>query len=302
MIRINRHIEPGECKITDIFPDLRKSPALIEIFGTSEAVEDILTNHKVTVMDRPYYMFVSNEDGGVYISRNHLQTSPAEVLHLDIIHELVHVKQHQCGMELFDRTVSYVDRCTEVEAYAVTVKEARRLGFTDDQILRYLQVEWITPVEQMRLARTLGVAVDCGCSYIMDYDIYLRRLKSGEPANSFLKFLGAQPDEIKEGAARFHLSIRDEFKQINGSMQEGLIGAFASEVIAHAAMTKLHANQCLTCVEMKSEFPASARCGVLIGDATVTRREGTRVTGICTIRTEDDIVICRGEAVFQVQH
>jgi len=46
---------------------------------------------------------------------------------------------------------------TEIEAYEITVREARRIGLTDDVILDYLRVSWITPEEHKRLATKLGV-------------------------------------------------------------------------------------------------------------------------------------------------
>ena len=76
---------------------------------------------------------------------------------MDIIHELCHVKQHLQGRDLYDRSRAYVDRETEIEAYEITVKEARRIGLDDNAILDYLCVSWITPEEHERLARRLGV-------------------------------------------------------------------------------------------------------------------------------------------------
>ena len=104
-------------------------------------------------------MFVDNDDATINIGRMHLKASEAEVLYLDIIHELVHVRQHREGLDLYDRSVSYVDRKTEIEAYVVTIKEARSIGLNDKQILDYLTVEWITPEEHKRLAQRLNVAV-----------------------------------------------------------------------------------------------------------------------------------------------
>jgi len=82
---------------------------------------------------------------------------------LDIVHELVHVKQHRKGLDLYDRSVSYVDRPTEIEAYAITVREARRIGLTDVAIFEYLSVDWISSEEHCRLAKRLNVAVAEGC-------------------------------------------------------------------------------------------------------------------------------------------
>ena len=76
---------------------------------------------------------------------------------LDIIHELVHVRQQREGLDLYDRSKAYVDRETEIEAYEYTINEARRIGLSEEEILDYLTVEWITLEEYRRLADRLGV-------------------------------------------------------------------------------------------------------------------------------------------------
>jgi hypothetical protein len=53
----------------------------------------------------------------------------------------------------------YVDRPTELEAYRHTIKEARRLRMTDEEIIDYLKVTWLDEDEVRRLARHLGVKV-----------------------------------------------------------------------------------------------------------------------------------------------
>jgi hypothetical protein len=112
---------------------------------------------KVCVVDCPYEMFVDNDDASITIGLTHLRGASDEFLYLDIIHELCHVKQHLQGRNLYDRSKSYVDRETEIEAYQVTVQEARRIGLNDDGISCYLRVPWITPEEHKRLVRRLGV-------------------------------------------------------------------------------------------------------------------------------------------------
>jgi len=61
------------------------------------------------------------------------------------------------GQNLYDEQKAYVDRETEIEAYRITVQEARRIGLGDDAIADYLRVAWITPEEHERLARRLNV-------------------------------------------------------------------------------------------------------------------------------------------------
>jgi hypothetical protein len=76
---------------------------------------------------------------------------------LDIVHELCHVKQFMDGKELFDPHYDYVDRPTEVEAYRYAVKEARRLGLSDQWILAYLKTEWMSNQDLAKLARHVNI-------------------------------------------------------------------------------------------------------------------------------------------------
>jgi len=102
-------------------------------------------------------MFVKNDDASIVIGLEHLQKSDSKILYLDIVHELVHVKQQRCGLDLYDKSYSYVDRPTEIEAYEIAVREAKRLGMNNKEILDYLHVEWITPEEHKRLASRMGI-------------------------------------------------------------------------------------------------------------------------------------------------
>ena len=156
--RINRRLEPGQYGLEDVFADIRTYGILQAVFADAKERDRVITNTKVFVVDNPYEMFVDNDDGSITIGLTHLRRSSKEFLYLDIIHELCHVKQHLEGRDLYDRSKSYVDRETEVEAYEVTVQEARRIGLTDEVISNYLRVPWITAEEHKRLARRLDVA------------------------------------------------------------------------------------------------------------------------------------------------
>jgi hypothetical protein len=61
------------------------------------------------------------------------------------------------GKELFEPGYDYVDRPTEVEAYRYTVKEAQRLGLSDERILSYLQTEWMSREDLKRLVKNLEI-------------------------------------------------------------------------------------------------------------------------------------------------
>jgi hypothetical protein len=158
VFHINRRNEPGQYRLVDLFPDIRTYDVLSAIFADAEEIDATLADTKVFVKDPSHDIFVDNKDGSITIGLAHLRGVPDEILYLDIIHELCHVKQHLQGRDLYDRTKAYVDRETEVEAYRLTVREARRIGWNDEAISNYLLVTWITPEEHLRLARRLGVA------------------------------------------------------------------------------------------------------------------------------------------------
>jgi hypothetical protein len=103
------------------------------------------------------YMGVNNLDGHILIGANYLKEGDIVDIYLDIIHELVHVRQFMEGKELFDDNFSYTERPTEIEAYRHTIEEARRLGLKDDRICQYLKTEWMTDADVKRLAKTLKV-------------------------------------------------------------------------------------------------------------------------------------------------
>jgi hypothetical protein len=107
-------------------------------------------------------MHVNDKDGSLVVGLKYLHDADERYLYLDIIHELVHVKQHLDGKELFDEEYSYADRPTEIEAYQYTVEEGRRLGMTEEEIAEYLYVEWMTRKEFARMLETLGVAPSRG--------------------------------------------------------------------------------------------------------------------------------------------
>jgi hypothetical protein len=160
VFRIHRRLEPGQYRLAEVFTDIRTYGILTDIFADAEEIDRVVAHTRVLVVDRPKEMFVDNDDGTITIGLAHLRRASDEILYLDIIHELCHVKQHLQGRNLYDRRNAYVDRETEIEAYQVTVQEARRIGLNDEAISNYLLVTWITPEEHQRLAIRLGVRGD----------------------------------------------------------------------------------------------------------------------------------------------
>jgi len=154
---INRTESHGEFPLSHIFIGLEDSEVVQSLFGGKAQATDTLRNLRVRLDDSAEYMYVNDADGSIVVRGEYLRSASEKLLYLDIIHELVHVKQYQGGRDLFDSKFSYVERPTELEAYKITLDEARKIGMTEEEIEDYLHVEWITKKEHKKLAKTLGV-------------------------------------------------------------------------------------------------------------------------------------------------
>lgn len=158
-VQIVRDVKVLTYPFTDYFKGFERVKAVREIFG--EKTEEVLSNLKVEFAGMRGYMGVSNEDGHLLVSALYLKNGDVIDIYLDIIHELVHVKQKILeGKELFDDRFSYVERPTEIEAYRHAVEEARRLGLSEERIYRYLRTEWMSDEEMERLAKAMKLKCD----------------------------------------------------------------------------------------------------------------------------------------------
>ena len=139
---------------TDYFRGFEKVKAIRRLFG--ERTEEVLSNLKVEFTWIGGYMRVSNE-GHLVVNSRYLKNGDRVDIYLDIIHELVHIKQLMNGKKLFDSEYSYIERPTEIEAYRYVVKEARRMGLNDERICEHLKTEWINSNDFQQLVKTLKI-------------------------------------------------------------------------------------------------------------------------------------------------
>jgi hypothetical protein len=137
------------------FKDFGKLPAVRAIFG--EKTDEVLEHLQVELSWVGGYMYVDGSDGHLVISKSYLSNGDKTDIYLDLIHELCHVKQFMEGRELFDPRYDYVDRPTEIEAYRYTVKEARRIGLSEERICLYLRTEWMTEHDLKKLVKSVGL-------------------------------------------------------------------------------------------------------------------------------------------------
>jgi hypothetical protein len=143
---------------TDFFKGFDEVPAVRSIFG--DATEKVLGSLKVEFFSSKFgYMGVSDEDGHLIASAYYLREGELVSKYLDIIHELVHVKQFMEGKPLFDENYEYHNRPTELEAYKLAIAEGRRLGMSDKELFDYLKVDWMSEDELRKLAKNLGLKI-----------------------------------------------------------------------------------------------------------------------------------------------
>jgi hypothetical protein len=155
-VRIPKHVRLRYDRFLDHFKGFEDVDAVRGIFGpTTKAV---LRSLKVEFFSSKWgYMGVSDEDGHLVVSTHYLRTGNRRDIYLDVVHELVHVRQFRDGRKLFPKGFSYPDAPTEIEAYRVCIAEGRRLGMTDRELFQYLKVEWMDEAELRKLARNVGV-------------------------------------------------------------------------------------------------------------------------------------------------
>ena len=154
-VKIRRDVKVQTHRFVDFFKGFDEVDTVRRIFGNQ--TKKILDELRVEFMSRRGYMGVSDQDGHIIVSAFYLKNGNLRDIYLDLIHELVHVRQFKEGHQLFDQRYGYTERPTEIEAHRYAVEEARNLGMSDEEIFQYLKTEWINDEDHLRLAETLNV-------------------------------------------------------------------------------------------------------------------------------------------------
>lgn len=155
-VRIPRIIRLRYERFLDHFQGFENVEAVRAILGPK--TKALLRSLKVEFFSSRWgFMGVSDEDGHLLVSTHYLRTGNRRDIYLDVVHELVHVRQFREGKKLFADGFEYPDLPTEIEAYRVCVAEGRRLGMNDRALFEYLKVDWMSDRDVRKLARNVGV-------------------------------------------------------------------------------------------------------------------------------------------------
>ena len=156
-LRLDRTLAPGRYALVDAVQGLDTSPPLARLYGGVDKLREELPSVQLLIADVWGYMWVDDESGTLCAAGPYWKKGEELHLYLDLVHELVHVKQFREGQDLFDHRYKYVARPTEVEAYTVAVQEGRRLGMSEDDLVDFLYVEWVNHEDHRELCEALGV-------------------------------------------------------------------------------------------------------------------------------------------------
>lgn len=156
-IWINKDLELPSYPFTKVFKGFDRVEAVRRIFGTR--THQVLSRLRVLLYSSRWggYLWIDDKKGALVVNLHYLKTGRKKYVYLDVIHELVHIKQHMDGRALFDERYGYVDRPTEIEAYKEAVKEAKRIGMSRKEIVDYLKVEWVNSSDFKRLLKAVGL-------------------------------------------------------------------------------------------------------------------------------------------------
>ncbi len=172
--RPDRGRAAGRYPLLDLFPGFERTPPFRKYPGDDREIVRIARGARVFLNDGPGYMYVAprrtppevraagfrmeETDGdAIVVARRHLAKSPLLDVYLDLVHEFLHLLQRHQGRDLWPRRLPYADRPTEVEAYAYSIAEARRLGVPDPYLRRYLVVPWLGRRDFQHLVENLGL-------------------------------------------------------------------------------------------------------------------------------------------------
>jgi hypothetical protein len=152
-VEIIRKTKKPICLFPEHFRNFEKVKAIQKIFG--DTAPEVLANLEIEFTNSTIYMRV-DYDGRLLINPKYFERGDFTDLYLDVIHELVHVKQVLNGKNC-NHALPYVQRPLEIEAYKTAVDEARALGLDGCQIVEYLDSDLINAEELQQLTTTLEI-------------------------------------------------------------------------------------------------------------------------------------------------
>jgi hypothetical protein len=157
-IRIKRKAQMPLHPFTDFFKGFEETEAIHTLFGNN--TNHILDQIKVEITRFPFNVIMPSEDGHLIISEQYLKGGDVKLLYTDIILCMNLLKRISEGHSPFTSDgQEYGDNPDIIESYKTAVREARRIGVTETEILAHVGMarRLMSPPAYKRFLRKLGL-------------------------------------------------------------------------------------------------------------------------------------------------
>lgn len=153
--KVVRTLGSGTHPYRSLLPKFEESPAVRRVESEAFPIGPLLDSAQVRIKKHKGYCFVDVQIPAIVLSDYYYARANPLDLYLDLAHELTHLRQLAEGKNLWEHSIPYVDRPTEIEGYAVAVEEGLRLGMTEDQVITHLSNPWLSDREVARLRKNI---------------------------------------------------------------------------------------------------------------------------------------------------
>jgi hypothetical protein len=153
--QVVRTLGRGTHPYRSLLPRFEESPAARRVESEAFPIGSLLDSARVRIKAHKGYCFVDVQSPAIVLSEDYYARANPLDLYLDLAHELTHLRQLAEGKNLWDHSIHYVDRPTEIEGYAVAVEEGVRLGMTEADVIHHLSNPWLNSDEVARLRKNI---------------------------------------------------------------------------------------------------------------------------------------------------
>ncbi len=157
--RVVRGLPDGMHAYLELLPRAAESPALRRIAQDDAARKRLLAGAQVRIEKMRSFCWVDIVVPCIVLNTGYYRDGNGLDLYLDLLHELTHLRQVAEGRNVWDDSYDYVDRPTEIEAYAVAVEEGRRLGMTDEDVVHHLSNPWMSEADVAKLVANIEALI-----------------------------------------------------------------------------------------------------------------------------------------------
>jgi hypothetical protein len=152
---VNRSLDCGLHPYRLLLSRFEESPTVRSIETSSIPIGPLMDDARVKIKKGEGFLYVDVKIPAIMLIEDYYHRANPLDLYLDLAHELTHVRQMVEGKNIWDHSLDYVDRPTEIEGYAVAVEEGIRLGMTEEQVIQHLSNPWLDDSEVERLRRNI---------------------------------------------------------------------------------------------------------------------------------------------------